>query len=1317
VNDTRHSARIASLRNSWRGRALALQREFNRRIPIGEGLWIGTHNSFNNSADGYILPQHSYSLSDQLDFGVRRLDLDCHASIYWDPIYHLVRLSHATSGQHWGMSPWDRPLRHAIEEIKTWMLANPGEVLIIRLENRSDDQVAELFFEFDSLVGNWILRRNEAPGENPALLTPQQMLNMGRRIVLINDGTEPVVGQDRFFERVVRPYWPHNGVNAFYNEGWAFNADTNTSESYDPTRLVEFGGDADSDYDVELTERDARAMVEAGVNIVTMDPMGLSLAGLIVGRPPIYQSVESLASGMIWSWAENQPPVNNAPKAAKVVLVAPHTARFVATTNLSESRPVAALAVNGSCWAISGGSGAFAQGQALAQSVGLAYSFGVPANGYHMRRLATEMERRNVTEVWVNYSDLQGSNTWTPATIADDGSGGCNFDIFVAPTGSNSNNGSAGQPVQTILRGLQLVADGGTVHLAPGTYAEAATISLNRPVAIVGAESGASVIDGRDLRRCLDVGAAGRVTLRNLTVTRGRSTSDSEPGAGMRVQTGGSAVATNCTFTGNSATSAQGAGGAIAALGTAWLTNCTVSGNSAAGRGAGVYVSGGQLRSWYCTITANSVTGAGAGGGIRASDNADLLLYGSVISGNAAPVDADVSSTQPNHSDGYCIIGQHSAQLSLMATDVSTTNPQLAPLGDNGGPTRTHRPLAGSPAIDRAPPGFAGIVGDQRGLARASDADGNGSALDDIGAVELARPLNLDLHVATSGSDSNNGSAAAPLRTVREAIRRADTGAVLTLHAGTYPEHDLVIDGKSLTLTGAGDGPVVLDGELGGRVLYVESNAGAILNGLNITRGSTQGTGAGVWARAGSSLTMSRTSVYGCTSGQDGGGVAADGAFQAALCTIAGNTARSMGGGISALGSSSVTLASCTITGNRALRERGGIACAGVVATVSSCIIADNTGLHVANFDVEEVASLGYNLFGVAACPQGDCWQETDIVGATPVLGELALNGGTTFTRLPLRDSLAIDHGAPAGALGLDQRGSARNMDGDCDGVHANDIGAVEAGDAYPLAGFALRFDGDTDYVNIADAPALQAGITLEAWVRPASFDDPTACTRILSDRSDFGGVGFGQFEGGRLIFTTFGVQDYITGGRHLALGRWNHVAVVFDAGGTASFYVDGALVETIGGPAVAVASKEPLQIGGNPATEDRQRWDGLIDEVRVWGVARSAKEIRGAYLTSIASPAKGLLAGYTFDEGSGASVNDASGNGRSGGVVGASWTSVPLCTPPCRGDYNHDGALNSQDFFQFLDRFFNSDADFNGSGSTDSQDFFDFLSAFFAGC
>jgi len=108
--------------------------------------------------------------------------------------------------------------------------------------------------------------------------------------------------------------------------------------------------------------------------------------------------------------------------------------------------------------------------------------------------------------------------------------------------------------------------------------------------------------------------------------------------------------------------------------------------------------------------------------------------------------------------------------------------PLLSPLQDNGGPTPTHAPLSGSPALDAGdaltPDGDCPAL-DQRGLARPVNATSATDPRCDIGAVEvipgnLALAASVEPRFAIAGlplnytaTVTNNGQGSVPSNMVR----------------------------------------------------------------------------------------------------------------------------------------------------------------------------------------------------------------------------------------------------------------------------------------------------------------------------------------------------------------------------------------------------------------------------------------------------------------------------------------------------------------------------------------------------------------------
>jgi hypothetical protein len=240
-------------------------------------------------------------------------------------------------------------------------------------------------------------------------------------------------------------------------------------------------------------------------------------------------------------------------------------------------------------------------------------------------------------------------------------------------------------------------------------------------------------------------------SISNLTVTGANATSIS--GGGLLVQSG-TVTLTGMLFTGNTVINGDGGGVTAGSSSTVNIRNSTISGNTAR-EGGGLASSGGTFDLLNVTITNNNAngntgTGAcpaagsinGAGGGIDTNNNITYVTN-TIISGNTA------CSPAQNASGAFTTV----------SNDVFDGDPKLAALADNGGVTRTHALLAGSPALDagdNAAVDAVPLTTDQRGTgyARKRDAADSGTTQTvDIGAFE-ADPSIEDIQNKTTPEDT-----------------------------------------------------------------------------------------------------------------------------------------------------------------------------------------------------------------------------------------------------------------------------------------------------------------------------------------------------------------------------------------------------------------------------------------------------------------------------------------------------------------------------------------------------------------------------------
>jgi len=174
-----------------------------------------------------------------------------------------------------------------------------------------------------------------------------------------------------------------------------------------------------------------------------------------------------------------------------------------------------------------------------------------------------------------------------------------------------------------------------------------------------------------------------------------------------------------------------------------------------------------------------------------------------------------------------------------------------------------------------------------------------------------------------------------------------------------------------------------------------------------------------------------------------------------------------------------------------------------------------------------------------------------------------------------------------------------------------------------PVIGTALAFTRDA--ATSVDIPDLSAGteVTVEAWIYPGDYSSDT--DHIVQGAANLKAPFALRLEGGIPSFECAGATAM--GDTALSVHGWTHLAGVYTSDGPV-LYVNGepfTADDSYPRSAAKATSEAGYRFGGP------EGFTGLLDEVRLWNVARTADEILSTMCTSVnsASPGWDKLLGY----------------------------------------------------------------------------------------
>ena len=225
-------------------------------------------------------------------------------------------------------------------------------------------------------------------------------------------------------------------------------------------------------------------------------------------------------------------------------------------------------------------------------------------------------------------------------------------------------------------------------------------------------------------------------------------------------------------------------------------------------------------------------------------------------------------------------------------------------------------------------------------------------------------------------------------------------------------------------------------------------------------------------------------------------------------------------------------------------------------------------------------------------------------------------------------------------------------------------IYTVEAQNSY-----SLNFNGQSDYIEIIDASAMISNsdqMSITGWVYPRNtnsgwpdFDGFFGFRNELD--ADFYLLQLDNYKvEGRLRISLNDYFSVVTAPNVISFETWYHLALIYD-GTNLILYINGIEAGSTSASGQITNESVPLNVGRLVFQTTNFDLDGQADEVGLWNVALTAEQIQD-YMYADLTGEEGLVGYWNFNEGSGDTANDASGNDNDGLIYGANWsTNIPF--------------------------------------------------------